>query len=340
MIDWNQIKEKWASLTWSGTAGFALPPVVLEAQPDFVMGARLAGRASGNGKGNGALRSGEPVRRISVRSLAPGSVRPGPAAANLADSGELVRALRGVTEVIGNGTARFGFLVPDAMVRVGLLSFETLPPDRREADTLIRWRMKENLPFPAEEARISYQVVSHEAGGIDLLAVAARASVLVEYEAALEEVNGGSASVLMLPASLALLPLLPESGDVPQALVHVCSGWVTHVVVTGQRVSLWRTREVPGTGPAALLDGVATEASRVIAASRDRQQIEIGRFWLCARPPAAPSLAADLGRVLSREVEVLEADSSLASALPNEERRLFEQYGATVAGLVSNSVCQ
>lgn len=333
MIDWNQIKERWASLTWSGTAGFALPPVVLEAQPDFVMGARLAGRASGNGKGNGS----DPVRRVSVRSLAPGSVRPGPAAANLADSAELVRALRGVTEVIGNGTARFGLLVPDGMVRVGLLSFETLPADRREADALIRWRMKENLPFPAEEARISYQVVSRETGGIDLVAVAARASVLGEYEAALEEVNGGSASVLMLPASLALLPLLPESDARPQALIHVCSGWVTQVVVTGKHVSLWRTREVPGTDPVALLDGVATEVSRVLAASRDRQQIEIGRFWLCARPPATPALAAELGRALSREVEVLETDSSLASALPAEEQRLFGEYGATVAGLISNS---
>src|SRR5579863_4695860 len=149
MIDWNQIKEKWASLKWSGTAGFALPSVVLEAQPDFVVGARLAGRTNGNGKGNGS----DSVRRISVRSLAAGSIRPGPTAANVADSAELVRALRGVTEVIGNGTARFGLLVPDGMVRVGLLSFETLPSDRREADTLIRWRMKESLPFPAEEAR-------------------------------------------------------------------------------------------------------------------------------------------------------------------------------------------
>ncbi len=40
------------------------------------------------------------------------------------------------------------------------------------------------------------------------------------------------------------------------------------------------------------------------------------------------------------QVEVLEADSSLASTLSDEEQRLFEQYGATVAGLVSNSVSE
>src|SRR5208282_1943209 len=94
-----------------------------------------------------------------------------------------------------------------------------------------------------EEARLTFQVVGNQPGALEVLGVAARGSVLAEYEAAMERLNGGP--VLVLPASVALLPLLPED-DSGQLLLHLCPGSLTAVVVASNRVRYWRTRPLEG----------------------------------------------------------------------------------------------
>ena len=323
----------------SRTIPFTLPAGIVEIQPGFVVGVRLAGKTAG--KANGSARPTGRVRSIGVAGFDAETLTPLPNRPNIANEADLSRALQAVAEVIGNGTGRFGLVVPDGMVRVGILSFETLPASPKEADALVRWRMKDNLPFPPEEARLSYQVTWRGPERVEVLALAAQSDVLAEYETALEQINGGT--VLILPATLTLLPLLPEADRVGQLLIHVCSGWITNAVVTGSRLRLWRTRQL---GPASELtpdqiSEAVSEVARVVASSRDRLQVDIGRIWLCARPPAVSEAGAELGselaRALSREVDPLMPNSDFAAALPNDDRVLFERYGATIAGLVENT---
>lgn len=323
-MNWSFLKRHLARASHVGTARFTLPDLVLEIEPEFVVGARLE-------SGRRGVRR---LRRVEVRPLAGAPVAPHPNRPNLVNAEDLRRVLREVTETVGNGSGGFGLLVPDRAARIGVISFETLPDDPREVESLVRWRMKASLPFPAEEARLSFQVMARETNRADVLAVAASNAVLADYESALAPLNGGA--MLILPATVALLPLLAEEEDA-QLLVHVCSRSMTSVVVADKRISSWRTRELTGNAPEEWHPEVAAEAGRVLASSRDHLKVDVARAWLCARPPASPELLAALTRITSCEVKELIPNPALAGALPPEERSVFEHFAAPVAGLVANT---
>lgn len=300
------------------TAAFELPSTVIEVQPDFVVAARL----------DVAHRQ---VRRMEIAELAPGALNPRPGRANVANEPALRRALGNVTRAIGDGSGRSGLLVSDGTVRAAVLSFETVPDDASEFASLVRWRMKEHLPFAPEEARLSYQVSRQAGPGCEVLAIAAANSVLGEYEAAHKGVTGG----LILPSTAALLPLLPADGA-GQLLVNVCCGWVTTVVVEQSRVCFWRTREIIETAPKELADAVATEAARTAASARDHLKVGVRQVWLCGRPTAGLELAAEVGRAMGGTPRLLKPPGEVAGLLPPAERAAFERFGAPLAGLLAN----
>src|SRR5215472_1017449 len=149
-MDWKgQLKGLWNRAIWTRTAEFTLPGALFEIQPDFIMAGSLAGRVNGGGLGQ--------LGRAALKRLAAGALAPSPAGPAILNGPALGKALNEVAVAAGNGQARVGLLVPDGVTRVGVFSFEALPANRREAATLIGWRMRENLPFAPEEARISYQ---------------------------------------------------------------------------------------------------------------------------------------------------------------------------------------
>jgi hypothetical protein len=326
-MDWvKQLQQRFKVNAPLVTAPFSLPTAVVEIQPDFIAGIRLAGKANGS---NYRLRS------IGVAGLSPDTLAPLVNEPNIANPGELSRALRALAGMIGNGTTRFGLLLPDGAVRVSILSFEALPESRKEAQALTRWRIKEALPFPLEEARISHEVVAREAERVEMLAVAAKSSVLADYERALEQFS--AAPTMVLPATLALLPLLPETEGAGQLLIHLCSGSITTAVTAGNRLRLWRTRHLGRLDSNALSHEAHAEAARVIASSRDHLKVEISQVRLCTRPPASSEFCAELTRALGQPVELLKPNPDFAAPLSSEDRNLFECFGAPVAGLILNS---
>jgi hypothetical protein len=322
-MDWKGLKKRFTTSGSTRTAPFTLPSVLLEIQPDFVAGARLA-----------AVKHQREVRRIHVAALPPLAVTPHAGQTNVANPDAVSEAATAVMSALGNGSDRFGLLLSDAATRVGVLAFETLPDDHREAEVLVRWKLGESLPFPAEEARIHYQVLLNQPGHVEVLAVAGRDQVLDQYESVLGP--GRGTPTLVLPSTMALLPLIPERSDAGQLLLHLCCRWVTAVVVLGSRVCFWRTREVRPDGADTVAD-VATEAARVLAGSRDHLQVEIGEVWLCARPLVLSGLREELARATGCEVKELAPTPELGSLLVGEERVDFERYGAVAAGLARNS---
>jgi hypothetical protein len=243
------------------------------------------------------------------------------------------RAIREVLETVGNAGGRLGILLPDPSVRVAILRFETLPRHREEAEALVRWKMGGILPFPAEEARLSYQLVSEGDQFVELVAMALRNSVVAEYEAALETVTAPPA--LVLPATAALLPLLPAANQGSQILVHVCSGSMTTAVVVGEGISFWRNRLLEH--PTAEGDGeVVREIARVVATCRDHLKSEIEDLWIHVRPPASQSLDKEIGEATGRRVRLLTSPASQVVTLPPAEKKTLEGFGMTFAGLLEN----
>jgi hypothetical protein len=329
-MDWkDQLKALMKRATWTRTADFTLPGVLFELQPDFVMAARLTGKANGNGQGQFA--------RMVFTTLERDALAPSPSGPAILNKSVLGKTLDQVVLAAGNGQARVGVLVPDGVARVGVFPFEVLPANRREAATLIGWRMRENLPFGPEEARISYQTaktmeVARE-GEIEVAAVAMRSSVAAEFEEIFESINRSSA--LLLPSTMALLALLPQEAG-GQLLVHVCTNAATLAVVERQRLRFWRTRELAGLAPDEVFAQVTAEAARVVASTEDRLELRLDRTWLCARPPATEDWADELARTLGRDVELLQPAPEAGGLLTSEDRMVYRRYGAPLAGLVAN----
>ncbi len=309
----------------ASTAHFMLPPVVFEIAPGFVSGAAI----------EGSRRGGRQLRKIGLRSLDAASLEPHLSHANILNTEEFGRAAAELISRVGNGDGRYGLILPDGAMRVALLSFESLPEDAEAAEALIRWRMRDKLPFNAEEARVSYQILSRPPGPIEVLALAMRVSVIEEYEASFASLNGKSA--LILPATVALLPLLPEMSSGLQVLIHVCGDWLTVVVLSGSTPLAWRTRELDPLDATHFDREVASESARLVASVRDRTQEDVGRAWLCARPPGEKNLVSTIADTMGHDVGIIRVPSELVSQFGADERARFDQFGAPIAGIVANA---
>lgn len=164
-----------------------------------------------------------------------GSVTPGLKAGNIVDRTRVVAALRESLDSLamrgGDRGKDVTIVVPDTAARVLLLEFDDVPGKAVEALPVIRFRLKKLLPFDADHAAISYQVMSSERGAVRVLAVAMPREVLEEYEAAI--VSAGYAPGAVLPSTLAALSCLNEPEAAALVVNVVRSGVTTAIVRNG-----------------------------------------------------------------------------------------------------------
>jgi hypothetical protein len=320
-MSWTTWKKRLGLDVLIHTGHFVAPDFALDLEPGFVAAARL----------NPSRRQ---VQSVGVSELPGGALAPSANKSNLTDSPTVRRTITEVCARVGNAGGKLGLLIPDVAARVALLQFETLPDNHREAETLVLWRMREFLPYAAEEARLSFQVLTRQPGSVEVLGVAVRGSVLADYEAVMEGINGGPA--LVLPASVALLPLLPEEAG-GQLLLHLCPGALTAVVVASNRLRYWRTRALDE-DPERNLEEVAREATRVLATCQDNLSVQVQNVWYCERvlAGAKPTVAQAVADALGRELRPLSPDFIPAAGLPSGQREVFDQFGMPFAGLVAN----
>ena len=207
------------------------PRVACEIMPQGVVVARSADAAA-------ALAA---VARV---ELAEGAVVPGLKPGNVVDRVAVTAAIRNAMEQIGErANSRDGNLslvIPDGAVRVLLLDFEALPSREAEALPLVRFRLKKLLPFDADEAMVSYQVMSSSKGVVRVLAVAIPRDVLREYETAAREAGFEPGAVL--PSTLACLAVLDDAEAA--LLVNANPAGVTAAIVRGGVLLLHRSLDL------------------------------------------------------------------------------------------------
>ncbi len=320
-MDWGKLKKR-AGIGGRTHAGhFVAPTFALDLQPGFVAAARL----------NISKRL---VQSVGVRELPAGVLAPSANKSNIADLAAVRKAISEVIQKVGSSGSRVGLLIPDTAARIALLQFETLPDDAQQAETMVLWRMREFLPYAPEEARLTFQIVGRQPGSLEVLVVAVRGSVLAEYEAGMESVNGAPA--LVLPVSVALLPLLSD-GEGGQLLLHLCTGSLTAVVVASNRLRYWRTRAL-GDDLQTNLAEVARETSRVLATCQDNLGVQIENVWYCERASGEgkPAIAQALAETVGHELRPLPPKFLPPAGLPAGQGEVFEQFGMPFAGLLAN----
>lgn len=275
------------------------------------------------------------LRRLAVTGLDNGVVDPSPLQLNVSQPVMLAKAIEKVSETTGNGGGRTGLLLPDVVARVNVLDFETLPAKIKEMESLLRWRIKDSLGYSPEDAQLSYQELHRGPGFIELLVVAVKKDVLGQYLGVIEPLRGSP--TLVLPATMALLPLLSDIEPGGQLLTHVCCGGVTHALVEGNRLRFWRSRRLPQQDEESTSNEVISEAARAVASVRDRLGLDVQRAWLCARPLAGEGLKQALRQALNVPVDDLPVDARFDSGLKPEEKPLLSMFAAPLAGIISNA---
>jgi len=182
-----------------------------------------------------------PLAAVARVSLAGGAVTPGLRPGNVVDRVAVAAALRRALEEIemkpNSRDADLTLVVPDAAVRVLLLEFDALPGKLAEALPLVRFRLKKLLPFDADEAMVSFQVMSSSKSMVRVLAVAMPRDVLAEYEMAAREAGFEPGAVL--PSTLAALAAV--DGEEASLLVNANDLGVTTAIVRNGILLLHRS---------------------------------------------------------------------------------------------------
>jgi type IV pilus assembly protein PilM len=210
-----------------GSQPGARPPVAVELSPQGV----LAAASPGLGK--------PPV--YAFEPLPHGALLPGIGEQNLRAPELVANAMRVALGQVSPRTRAVTLVVPDTVVRVFVLDFDSLPSKAAEAIPILRFRLRKMVPFDVEHAGVNYQVLVETKSECKVLAAVIPGLILQEYEAAVR--RAGFEPGAVLPTSLAALGSI-DSAD-PVLIANLSALALTTAITHGQDLLLYRTLDLP-----------------------------------------------------------------------------------------------
>ncbi|MGH9638480.1 MAG: hypothetical protein ACRD3Y_00340 [Bryobacteraceae bacterium] len=269
-----------------------------------------------------ALASASPRRpaQPKLERLAERGLTASPSAPNLLKPQtytELLPKLRGGAAVV----------IPDYAVRMTILDFEEFPSGQVERAALVRFRLRKSVPFPIEEAQVSYAIQLQEPKRVEVLAVAIARPILEEYEAIFT--SAGYRVGLVTPSSLAALPLCPGGERGLTVLAKAAETTLTVLLLELGQVRLVRCIDISGEEEDGLAAGtVLSLLQQTIAYAEDQVGQPAARLLLCGFGAETDSL----GRLVQEEFQLsYDVLRSRFGAPAQQNAGLFgllEQYAA------------
>ncbi len=166
-----------------------------------------------------------------------------PASANpiCATPEAVANAIRSALGQVSPRSRSVTLVLPDTVVRVFVLDFDSLPPSLLKPLSVLRFRLRKMVPFDVEHAGLSYQVLSRSKTECKVLAAVLPGPILGEYEAAVRAAGYEPGAVL--PSSLAAL----EAVDSMEAVLiaNLSPAALTTSITNGQDLLLYRTLDLP-----------------------------------------------------------------------------------------------
>jgi type IV pilus assembly protein PilM len=202
------------------------PPMVVEIAADHVAAARC-----GNSKS---------IDACAMEPLQVGSVMPSPVENNVTQPDAVRSALRAVFNRVPDRGTPIALLVPDPVVRVFILPFDSLPRRAEEALPILRWRLKKSVPFDVDETLVSWMRQAGAQGNLEVVIAIARKSIIREYEEIVESL--GARNIAVLSSTLATVPLLEERGAT--MLARISGKTLTTVIVNGSNLCVYRATDM------------------------------------------------------------------------------------------------
>ncbi len=216
-----------------GQAG-GRPPAAVEISPEGVLAAsRPASHKRGAESAHGNLHAFVP--------LPPGALVPGIEEPNLREPEAVAAAIRSALDEISPRSSAVTVVLPDTLIRVFVLDFDSLPAKAAEAVSVIRFRLRKMVPFDVERAGVSYQMLAQTETECSVLAAVVPGPILDEYESAVRAAGYEPGAVL--PSSLAALEALDSMEAIMAA--NLSAHAITTTISTGQKLLLYRTLDLP-----------------------------------------------------------------------------------------------
>lgn len=278
--------------------------------------------------------------------LADGAIMPGLKPGNLADRVAVIAAIRRAMESIdvrpGRGTVRpnsrgadLTVVIPDAAVRVLLLDFDALPAKLTEALPIVRFRLKKLLPFEADDAMVSYQVMSSSRTVVRVLAVAMPRDVLEEYETAVREAGFDPGAVL--PSTLAALAGL--TGSDPSLVVNASHTGITTAITRDGVLLLHRSVDLQpqAVGVDATLPPQLQQLSSDDLANEIAQAVSVAVAYFEDTLSAPPSTILSAGALTADSLRHVLSSNGYSEADALNVRELVDG-AAFSAGAVTGSI--
>jgi Tfp pilus assembly PilM family ATPase len=302
----------------------SMPGVAVELAANRVSAARLEPRPGGM-----------TVVDHAVEMLPDGALVASLTAPNLVDRAPVSAALNRVLDAVGR-PRRIGLVVPDPVAKVSLLRFEKVPARAEDLDQLIKWQVRKTVPFPLEEAQVSYVRGDH-ADRDAFIVVVARLEIVREYEALCAEA-GAHAGILDLStlnvANAVLAGRTTSLGD--WLLVNVAADYASLAILRERNLIFFRTRSADADET---LEDLVHQSAMYY---EDRLQGGGFRHVVLCGQSAADSYAKDLNRMrrslearLGGKIET--ADAHAAIALPDrigQDAALLDSLAPLVGLLV------
>lgn len=211
------------------------PPIAVELAPEGILAASLS--------------ADKRSLTCSFLELSDGDLLSGYAEANIRNPAAIAQALRGAvapfSSQIGSSVS---IIIPDSAARVFILPFESLPTDRAELESLLRFRLRKLARFDVDTATLDFQVFPSESkidtqasSAFRVLAVIVPSAIVLNYESVVR--SAGFQPGALLPSTLASLRAFNFAEGA--ILVNVSSCMLTTCIGSGNELMLYRAVELP-----------------------------------------------------------------------------------------------
>jgi type IV pilus assembly protein PilM len=204
------------------------PPAAVELAPEGVLAAAVS--ASGQ----------QPV--FGFAPLSAGVITPSIGETNLHNPGAVATAIRSALDQVSPRSRAVTLIVPDQLVRVFVLDFDSLPAKSAEALAVLRFRLRKMVSFEVEHAAVSYQVLEEDQALCRVLTAVMPGPVLAEYESAVRA--AGFEPGVVLSSGLATLEGLADSTEAVLA-ANLSRHTLTTTISIGRDLFLYRTLDLP-----------------------------------------------------------------------------------------------
>ena len=190
---------------------------------------------------NGRIR----IRSAAVSDLPAGAVQPHFSQKNMVDEAPVVQICADLIRKAGIEPGAITLLIPEGCVKVTILDdFESLPRESEYVRELILQKARKTLPFPTQEAALSWQVLRKAPKPL-VVTMIVHTGILAQYQTVAERL-GCHAGCIDIP-SFNLLPVVQAAG-VPLdtagsvLIVNVDRHYLSQALIAQGDMILFRTK--------------------------------------------------------------------------------------------------